>query len=153
MDHVVYCCETGRHSKASDKKHGQNARAARLEPAYSNKETSSSDDDSRIAQVADPTKSKPNRHSKKNRTSEQCTSTSSSICSNSVELKVAVPADTSHITARAPVWGHGIPNHGHQETMKGTMGDSKCQPKSEESTPLSCQEADAMIENMESQIS
>ena len=78
-------------------------------------------------------------------------SSRSSICSNSVELKAAGPADTSGITARAPIWGHDILNHGHQETMEGTMGDSKCQPESEESTPLSCWEADAMIEDMEFQ--
>ena len=57
----------------------------------------------------------------------------------------------SGITASALVQGHDIPNHGHQEMMEGTLGDSKCQPESEESTPLSCQEADAIIEDMESQ--
>ena len=49
VDHVVYYCETGRHAKASDEKCQQNARATRAEPAYSDKETSSSDNDSRVA--------------------------------------------------------------------------------------------------------
>ena len=68
-------------------------------------------------------------------------SSSSRICSNSVELEVAVPADTSGIAARIPVWGHDIPNYGHQEAMEDAMGDNKCQPESEDSTPLSCLEA------------
>ena len=35
--------------------------------------------------------------------------------------------------------------------MEGTMEDQKCQPESEESTLLSCWEADAMIGDMDSQ--
>ena len=45
------------------------------QPDYSDKETSSSDDDSRVVQVADPPKSKPSWHNKKNKTSGQCTGT------------------------------------------------------------------------------
>ena len=63
----------------------------------------------------------------------------SSICSNSAELEVAVSADMSGLTAGIPVWGHDIPNHGHQEAMEDSVGDSKYQPESEDSTPLSCQ--------------
>ena len=75
VDHVLYYHETGRHAKASDEKHWQNARATRAEPDYLDRKTSSSDDDSRVAQVSDLQMFKSNWHSKKNRASGQCTST------------------------------------------------------------------------------
>ena len=49
VDHVVYYRETGRHVKASHEKHRHNVWAIQAEPDYSDKETSSSDDDSRVA--------------------------------------------------------------------------------------------------------